>query len=277
MWQLPMGGGWGTLRTRKNQNLVRVRWGGAVRLWPARGTRTRHLWPVESRTACWTLVIGPRATAAAWTCCQACRARGRPANHRCRCRTTMRWIAAAKQATLAVCNRRPCARNGIADRKGSNRLNWTSGTVLSCTWDAWTPGADPVHRERTDTCRRTHTWFSRCTDGTFPSCIASPSVPGAATAVDRQSVAVVAAVAAYQIHRPRDDPVPGGVWVPMTRIPDCCSHCCCCPSTTPSLATSVPLLWPLRAVDSVSWRLFLHCWTTSWSFFHVDCQTFLFT
>jgi len=76
-------------------------------------------------------------------------------------------------------------------------------------------------------------------------------VPAAAIAVDRRSVAVVA-VAAYQIHRPRDDPVPGGVWVPTTRIPDCCCHCCCFLSTTPSLATSVPLQWPLRAVDSVS-------------------------
>lgn len=240
MWQRPMGGGERTLRTRRNQNLVR--WGDAVRLWPARGTRTRHRWPAESRTACWTLVIGPRATAAAWTCCRACRARGRPANHRCRCRTTMRWTAAAKRATLVVCNRRPCARNGIVDRKGSNRPNWMSDTVPSCTWGVGTRGADLVRRARTDTCRRTRTWFSRCTDGTFPSCTASPSVPAAAMAVDRRSIAVVAvAVVAYQIHRPRDDPVPGAVWVPMKRIPDCCCHCCCYLSTTPSLATSAPL------------------------------------
>jgi len=78
-------------------------------------------------------------------------------------------------------------------------------------------------------------------------------VPEAAIAVDRRSVEVVAvAVAAYQIHRLRDDPVPGGVWVLMTRIPDCCCHCCCYLSTTPSLATSFPLPRPLRAVDSVS-------------------------
>jgi len=37
-------------------------------------------------------------------------------------------------------------------------------------------------------------------------------VPAVAMAVDRLSVVVVAvAVAAYQIHRPRDDPVPGAV------------------------------------------------------------------
>lgn len=243
------------LRTRKNRNRVRDRWGGAtaVRPWrTGRGTRTRHRWPAASRTACWTPVTGPRATGAAWTCRRACPVRGRPASlRRCRCRTTRTWTAAARRATPVGCNRLPCARNGTVDRTGSNRPSWTSGTVRSCTWGVGTRGAGPVRRARTDTCRRTRTWSSRCTDGTFPSCTSSPAAPAAAIAVGPVGPVVAVAVAC-RIRCRRDDPVPDGVWAPTTRIPDYCRCCCCCPSTTPSLATNVPLPWPLRAVDFVS-------------------------